>query len=243
MNECAGKLGPIRRINLTSQVMESIKRYILDNNLKPGDRLPTEKELVAELGVSRNILREALKSLEAVGLIHIRVGDGMYVSDFDFAGILHHITFAISRSEQEIKHFMNARLVIEVGALQYIIDQIQECDFDELEQVLNRFDEGATIEESAKLDLEFHQKLLAISRNPILTEFGTFLGRFFIGVLYFVSADRKVPTSNAHRDLLAALRARDLVRCSEIMRAHILTWDVDTNTAPRDLIGHIHPAG
>jgi len=71
------QIEPVRRVNLTAKVMDSIKEYIASNDLGPGDRLPSEKVLTSSLNVSRNILREALKSLEAVGLIQIRVGDGM----------------------------------------------------------------------------------------------------------------------------------------------------------------------
>jgi GntR family transcriptional regulator, transcriptional repressor for pyruvate dehydrogenase complex len=219
------RMGPIRRVNLTSQVMDSVKRYIVDNDLKPGGRLPTEKELVAELGVSRNILREALKSLEAVGLIEIRVGDGMYVREFDYAAVMNHISFAISRTKQQLKHFMYARIIVEVGALQYIMSELQDSDVDQLEEINARFEKTENAGQGAKIDLEFHQKLISISRNPVLCEFGGFLGRFFIEALYFLGADRIVPTYNAHADLIRALRDRDLSRTEDIVRAHILTWE------------------
>jgi GntR family transcriptional regulator, transcriptional repressor for pyruvate dehydrogenase complex len=227
--------GQGRRTNLTSQVMENVKNYIVDNDLRPGDRLPTEKELVAELGISRNILREGLKSLEALGLIEIRVGDGTYVRQFDYATVLSHISFAVSRTKQELEHFMHARVVIEVGALRYIVDRIEDEDIDALEEILDRYDQATTLESSAKVDLEFHQQLLALSRNPILAEFGMFLGRFFIEALYFVNMDPKPHTSTAHRDLIQTLRERDLAKASEIMRDHILSWDIDFAMAPSDI--------
>lgn len=224
-----------KRTPLTAQVMENVKNYIVDNDLRPGDRLPTEKEMVAELGISRNILREGLKSLEALGLIDIRVGDGTYVREFDYATVLSHISFAVSRTKQELKHFMHARVVIEVGALDYVISQLDDEDIAGLEEILDRYDESETLESSAKLDLEFHQQLLVLSRNPILTEFGTFLGRFFIEALYFVTPDPKPRTTSGHRDLIEALRARDLARSTELMRAHILSWDTDFAITPSDL--------
>lgn len=230
----SARIGPIRRVNLTSQVMDSVKRYIVDNDIKAGGRLPTEKELVAELGVSRNILREALKSLEAVGLIEIRVGDGMYVRDFDYATVMDHISFAISRTKQQLKHFMHARIIVEVGALPYIIDQIEDRDIDELEEIHRRFDQVGTVEQAAKIDLEFHRKIISISRNPVLSEFGRFLGRFFIEALYFLGADRKIPTYDAHAQLIKALRDRDLPRAEEITRAHILTWVPSLDYDPAD---------
>lgn len=234
MRNDTGKLGRVRRVNLTSQVMDSLKRHIVDNDLRPGDRLPTEKELVCELGVSRNILREALKSLEAVGLIEIRVGDGMYVCEFDYASVMNHISFAISRTRQQLRHFMQARLVIEVGALQYIMSEVQSADIEELEEIQTRYSAVASTEQGAHIDLEFHQKLLGISRNPVLSEFGGFLGRFFIEALYFMGTDRKTPTYNAHAELIQSICDRDLPRAEEIMTAHILTWDRILDFDPSD---------
>jgi GntR family transcriptional regulator, transcriptional repressor for pyruvate dehydrogenase complex len=228
------RMGPIRRVNLTSQVMDSLKRYIVDNDIKAGGRLPTEKELVAELGVSRNILREALKSLEAVGLIEIRVGDGMYVCEFDYATVMNHISFAISRTKQQLKHFMHARIIVEVGALQHIMREIQDSDIDTLEEIHARFGKVTTMEQGAKIDLEFHQRLISISRNPVLAEFGGFLGRFFIEALYFLGVDRKASTNDAHAELIQALRDRDLPRAESIMRAHILTWERMLDFDPAD---------
>ena len=101
------RIGPVRRVNLMAQVIESLKAYIVENNLTAGSRLPTEKELITMLGVSRNILREALKSLQAVGLIEIRVGDGTYVTDFDYSRIMSHISSVLARKRTDLRYFIN----------------------------------------------------------------------------------------------------------------------------------------
>jgi len=218
------KLEPVRRTNLTSQVMEAVKNYIVENKLEPGARLPTEKELTARLGVSRNILREALKSLEAVGLIEIKVGDGMYVCDFDYSSVVTHISFALSRNEQELQHFIQARLVIEVGALDLVAERVTDADIRMLEECNKRVENAKSVEERADADLEFHKDLLAIAGNPVLSEFGSFLGRFFMEGQYLTSQNQTPVTASAHRELIAALKKRDAALAKEIMTRHILTW-------------------
>jgi len=218
------KLEPVRRMNLTAQVMESVKSYITANDLLPGARLPTEKELTVKLGVSRNILREALKSLEAVGLIEIKVGDGMYVSDFDYSSVVTHISFALSRNEQELEHFIKARLIIEVGALELVAGTVQDADIATLEEFNGNVESATTVEERAEADLEFHRELLAVADNPILSEFGSFLGRFFMEAQYLTGQEAKFGTAQAHRSLIAALKARDAELAKQIMTKHILTW-------------------
>ncbi len=211
-------------MNLTSQVMEAVKAYITENNLLPGARLPTEKELTVKLGVSRNILREALKSLEAVGLIEIKVGDGMYVCDFDYSSVVTHISFALSRNEQELEHFIRARLVIEVGAMDLVASRATDADVRMLEECNERVEGAKNVEERAEADLDFHRDLLAIAGNPVLSEFGSFLGRFFMEAQYLTDQNHGPITVSAHRDLIAALKKRDGALAKNIMTRHILTW-------------------
>lgn len=219
------KLEPIKRVNLTSQVMETVKAYIAENNLRPGDRLPTEKELMLTLGVSRNILREALKSLQALGLIEIKVGDGMYVSDFDYSSVVTHISFALSRTEQQLLHFIEARLIIEVGALDLVVKRAEDHDLQELEELNNRLESTTSVEDAAELDLDFHKALLAIADNPVISEFGNFLGQFFTEARHRVSTNARVHTAKEHKDLIAALKDRDAERAKETMTRHIRTWE------------------
>lgn len=222
-----GGMEPIRRINLTSQVMESVKSYIIENDLQAGDRLPTEKELMAMLGVSRNILREALKSIEAVGLIEIRVGDGTYVADFDYANVMSAVSFAISRTKQEMKHFVESRLIIEVGAIEGIVSNVQDSDIEELDKLLKGYDGAKSVSEAANWDMKFHEKLLSISYNPILCEFGSFLAKFFMEAQHFVTLEKKPDTATSHRDLLMAIKEKNKKLARQILRKHILTWDVE----------------
>lgn len=218
------KLGPIRRVNLTSQVMESVKSYIADNGLTSGTRLPTEKELIAKLGVSRNILREALKSLEAIGLIEIRPGDGMYVSSFDYSSVITHVSFAISRNKQELRNLMHARLVIEVGSLDRAVELVTGEDIDRLKENLGRMKSAQSIEEQAEIDLEFHQQVLAIADNPILSEFGSFLGQFFLEGRHIFDSESSPRAVRGHAELIEALRERSAETAKSVMREHILSW-------------------
>jgi len=217
-------IAPIRRVNLTSQVMESVKDYIVTNDLPPGARLPSEKELTVKLKVSRNILREALKSLEAVGLIEIKVGDGMYVSDFDYSNVVTHISFALSRNTQEFEHFIEARLITEVAAMELVAERLTDEDLRNLEECNDRLAQAETIEEAAEIDFEFHRELLAIARNPVISEFGSFLVQFFKQGSHMVDGDAKFRTARGHMEILDALRARDAALLKETMRKHILTW-------------------
>ncbi len=154
------QIEPVRRVNLTAKVMDSIKEYIASNDLGPGDRLPSEKVLTSSLNVSRNILREALKSLEAVGLIQIRVGDGMYVSSFDYASVVDHISFALLRNDPDMSHFLQARLVIEVGMMELVTENVDEPSLLQRRGVQPPDRTGQVRRRASELDLDFHHHFL-----------------------------------------------------------------------------------
>jgi len=217
--------------------MDSLKHYIVNGDLKPGTRLPTERALVATMGISRNVLREALKALEAIGLIEIRVGDGMYVCDFDYASVMNHISFAISRTRHQLKSFMYAREVIEVGAMEYVIERVTDEDIDNLQKMLAGYDGMITYEQNAQVDQAFHQALLAISGNPVLAEFAQFLGQFFIEVLYYRGQGRYTTTADDHASIIETLRARDVEAAKMAMHEHVLSWEPYLEVDPAKLGG------
>ena len=77
-------LKPIKRVRLYENAVEQIQSLILKNDYKPKDRLPPERSLAEQLNISRPSLREALRILSVMGLIEIKVGDGIYVKDVSF---------------------------------------------------------------------------------------------------------------------------------------------------------------
>ena len=215
---------PVRRTNLTSQVMDAIKDYIATNNLGPGSRLPSEKDLTLSLNVSRNILREALKSLEAVGLIEIKVGDGMYVSHFDYTSVVDHISYVLKRHEPVVQHFIEARLIVEVGSLDLAAPNVTDEMLSRLDHLTDVLENAPTLEDGTQADLSFHLELLEASKNPVMMEFGSFLVNFFMKARTLVGSEKRFAAARGHRELVAALRARDAQTAKAVMVAHIGTW-------------------
>jgi len=200
------RMEPVRREGLASQIIERLKAYIVEHDLGPGARLPTERDLVGTLGVSRNVLREALKSLDAVGLIEIRVGDGTYVSEFDYSRLAGHVSFAISRSERKLQDFVEARRTLELGALDVIAARIDECALDRLTECNRRLENASSPEEALAADLEFHTELLSIPGNPILSEFGLLVERLFVAARETAGWDAAPGEAEVHRQLIESLR-------------------------------------
>ncbi len=218
-------LEPVVRTNLTTQVVDSIKGYITANDLAPGSKLPGERELARTLGVSRAVTREALKTLEAVGIVEISAGNGVYVSDRVGPALFNHISFALMRFPQEFRHLAMTRLAIEVGALGEVLANINDTDFSKLENTCRRLECARCADEYIAAEMEFHGGLIAASRNPLLIELCALLREFFLDEADMVNVSRipedVVIDANSHREILDALRVRDLSLARSRLCHHI----------------------
>lgn len=216
---------PVRKRGLASQVMDNIKEYIISNNLVAGDRLPSERKLTEMLGVSKTILREALKSLESVGIVKINSGNGVFVSEMDYLGLVDNLSFALQIAPHEFKHLVRTRIAVEVGALDEVIENIGDDDFKELERLCDEFERVESVDEYIAVECEFHRGLIAASRNPLLVELSSFFHKFFAQVAPMVAPedvkDGPVLDAGGHREILELLRSGDLAAVQSKLRQHI----------------------
>ena len=88
-------LKKIGKQNIYQIANEEIKKYIIESGLKPGDKLLSEQELAINLGISRTSLREVLKGLQALGIIEVKPGDGIFLKEFNFDAILDNLSYSL----------------------------------------------------------------------------------------------------------------------------------------------------
>ena len=169
---CASKstIEPIKRPpSLHQTVQETIKGYILDNGLQPGDGLPSENELSKQLSVSRNLVRESVRGLEALGIVEIRRGSGLYVGNFSLEQLITNIDYSIHFELQELKELYTVRSALETGMIGDAIRLKTEDQKGELNAILNmmraRAERGQSFPEE---DRRFHQCLFEPLNNQTL---------------------------------------------------------------------------
>lgn len=104
-------LSRIDRASIKNLALDQLKHFIVTTGITPGERLPSERELAEQLGVGRNSVREALKILEAVGLVESRIGEGTFVVDQVGASIGRHIGFSLAVWGSTTLELMDARLI------------------------------------------------------------------------------------------------------------------------------------
>jgi DNA-binding FadR family transcriptional regulator len=221
-------LKPLSRINLANQAAEAVKRFILEEHLESGDQLPSENELSEALAVSRNIIREALTTLVAEGIIVKQPGKGTFVSEFDREQVAETLSTVIGQRGVPAKELDEFRIALEIGALELAVRRITDERLEELSHILERFEqkqrEGRSV---AKEDIDFHLALLRATENAGFMEMAPLIAAGFRErVVEHPAAIRRAgPGRNRvenHWAILHALRRRDLVAAQEAMRAHFL---------------------
>lgn len=209
------------------QVIEYISNLIRDDELKKGDKLPTERELASKLGVSRNSIREALKTLDVIGLVDRRQGDGTFIKrQFDecFTDPLS-IIFMLEKVEKhEILEFRN---MIEIEMASLAAKRITKIEIEKLEKVYEYLVNHSNEKISAKYDKEFHYIIAKATKNFIVLNsynmmsslMDAFISDIRLKVLEKESEIRTVKT--IHLDILEALRKKDPAEAVAAMKRHM----------------------
>lgn len=154
--------------------IETIKQMLVDGELRPGDRLPVEKDLAASLGVSRNTLREAVRALASIRVLQTRQGDGTYVTSLQPALLLDGLGFVadLHRENGEL-HFLHVRRLLEPEATALSLARLNESDLAELERMLEEANKLARarppdLDRLLANDRAFHKLITSRCGNPVL---------------------------------------------------------------------------
>ncbi|MGW6912116.1 FadR/GntR family transcriptional regulator [Streptomyces sp. NPDC054940] len=211
-----------------SRIQRQVMQLIIDRRLQAGALLPTEAELMDDLGVSRNSVREALKALQALDIVEIRHGYGTYVGEASLTPLIDGLTFrTLARHDHDagaLAEILQVREVLEEGLIRRVAATVAEAELDRLEGVVARMEAaGRAGRAFPELDREFHELLYASLGNDLVPQL---LGAFWT-VFRRVSGARGHPddpspelTARRHREIVTALRARDVEGAQRAMAVH-----------------------
>lgn len=193
----------------------------------PGDQLPAERDLMKQLGVSRVSVRDALRTLKALGLVEVRVGarGGAFVTAPAPTLVGESIANMLALAAVEPADVTEARMVFELGMLQLASERADDVDMEELEAICDRADAAlAAGSYEPSLSAEFHTRLARCTHNDAIA----LLAESFRGPLAqsLHEAQRIDPETGLtgaleHRALVGALRARDAEAARTIMAEHL----------------------
>lgn len=159
----------IRRVSVVDSVVEAMLQAIQDGRFTPGHKIPSERVLTQEFGVSRTALREAFQKLEQLGKITIRQGDGTYLNDPASVKLFDDISLAFELGEAGMNQYLEARESLELSAVRLAVERATAEDVALLEQILKEQAENLNDPDTFKeLDFKFHQALLSAAKNSVL---------------------------------------------------------------------------
>jgi len=163
------RLRPIDTPTLHQEVQERLREYILVNRLKPDDGLPTEAQLADQLGVSRAAVREGLRSLESLGLIYSRRGEGRYVRSFTLDPIMQNLSYSLMFDAEDVRQMIDVREELEAGFIEHAIAVLDDEALAKLRSLCNEMRQHADSGETfLDIDLEFHATIYRGLGNRVL---------------------------------------------------------------------------
>lgn len=218
---------PLQHQRMSQLIVDQIRSLVRTGQLRPGDRLPSERELCERFGVSRVTVREALRVLEAGGLITIRVGarGGAFITEPSRERVGEGVADLLTLSGITASEVTEARRVFELGILELVCERADDHDVADLLEICDRSDQalahgGYTMDLSA----EFHVRLGRATHNQAIE----MLMQSFHGPLLMSlrQAQTVVPGLEQlgvveHRQLVVAIAARDLTAATALLRRHL----------------------
>lgn len=217
---------PVNVDRVSQVIVDQIKALVRDGRLQPGDRLPSERELCQRFGVSRVTVREALRVLEANGLLTIRVGahGGAFLTSPTTQRLSEGLADLISVSTLTAANVTEARIIVELGILPLAVERATDEDVAALFEMV---DDAEQALEADAYDMEmsaaFHIRVAQCTHNPAIA----MLVQSFHGPLLMslAEAHQGAPMSSRgideHRKLSQAIKDRDLAAAREIATTHL----------------------
>ncbi|WGL52474.1 FadR/GntR family transcriptional regulator [Nocardioides sp. BP30] len=217
---------PVTVDRVSQVIVDQIKVLIRDGRLQPGDRLPSERELCQRFGVSRVTVREALRVLEASGLLAIRVGahGGAFLTTPSAERLGEGLADLISLAPLTATNVTEARIVVELGVLPLAVERATEEDIDALFAMV---EDGERAVESGTYNVEmsaaFHIRVAECTHNPAIEMLmQSFHGPMRMSIEESHAAAPMGPRGvEEHRELAEAIKQRDVAAAREVMTTHL----------------------
>jgi GntR family transcriptional regulator, transcriptional repressor for pyruvate dehydrogenase complex len=217
------ELSTIRKNRVHEEVARQLENLIL-KQLKPGDKLPAERELAAMLGVSRSSIRDAIRRLELVGLVEPRQGSGTRVREISTETLVSPLANVIAQKRQMVNELLEFRQMLEPGMAARAAEHATRDDVAKMEEILDRQERkirsgGLAIEE----DSEFHYRIATAARNSVVLKVVDVVMDLLRETRSrsLQSEGRPQKSMAGHRRILNAIRRGDPEAAEAAMRQHI----------------------
>jgi GntR family transcriptional repressor for pyruvate dehydrogenase complex len=218
------RLTQLKSSKLSDQAMESILDQVKRGILQPGDRLPSLRELVSQLGVSQTAVREALRALVGLGVIDLQAGRGAFVQSVSSEILINPESLFFLLQRETLLHTIEVRQALEVETIALAAERATAEDLAELERILRQMERGAKSNETAfRHSPYFHLAIARATHNPVfISMVKSFVSLLKQGALLgeFVPEARE-REHRLHAELYESIVKRDVNEARCRMREHL----------------------
>ena len=206
----------LKREKLYRQVADLLQGSIMSGELNAGDRLPSERDLAEQLGVSRTVIRDALRLLEERGLITTSIGDGTYISES--------IRLYVKQKQTSYRHLAQVRHMIEVETTGLAARNATPEDIEKIEETVRELEQNIShVEDFVRADIRFHSLLAEASQNPLLPMLLVPISEPLHDLSSRASSlpGAQQDALRHHRNILSCIKKHDVQAARRAMRDHL----------------------
>jgi len=224
---------PIKPLNVTrlsDQIVQQLETMILEGSFKPGDRLPPERQLAEQLGVSRPSLREAIQKLAARGLVSARLGGGTYVTGRLDSGFADPWQEMLGKHPELHRDVLEFRRMLEGTVAQMAAERATESDLERIGALFEQMESAHRLQRldlTSQVDVQFHQALADAAHNVLFTHLSTNLLTMLHSHVHdnianlFAVGTVSEQLLDQHRAVWLAVKARQGAQARAAAEAHI----------------------
>lgn len=220
---------PIRPKKLSEEIVDQIKELISRGELRPGQKIPSERELASFLGVSRPSVREAIMVLEAMGFLESRQGGGTYVRSLADVSMADPLANMVERRDPRMLHALTeVRIGLETWSAYLAAKRAEDSEIERLRELYAiMVDQSASGGWDAEIDAQFHLTITAATHNTLQVHVldtiqSLFQTTIMVALSEFYSKEGYIELLlNHHREIMEAIAARDPERARDRMMEHL----------------------
>lgn len=221
--------------SVVERVVDQITNAIINGELKPGDKIPTEPELSETFGVGRNSIREAIKILEAYGVLEIKRAEGTYIrQDYNYK-MLYPILYGIILQKDSHGQIVDLKKVIDIGILQVVMRAMSEADIKKLEDIVGEMEKEIKKTKPSStsifdIDVKFHSEITTVLDNVLLESIGYYVDKITRSSR-IMAIDRALEQGaeedfiRLHREMIDMLKEKKEEAVFKVVEEHYKYWE------------------
>lgn len=215
--------------SISEKVIDEIRDALLRGDLKPGDRLPTETQLVSKFSVSRIVVREAMKMLSAMGVVEIKRGNGTYMAKNISASMIDPFIFSLIVGKKTPEELLDLREMLEIGMLEIVLKRATEDDMEKMEEAVKLLEEDSKrAEKDSEIlnehNLAFHYAFAQATHNPMIVKIAEALWKMFAFTIKRSTLKKTEESVQHHKMILEALKEKNPEKAKMAIRISLKGW-------------------